>query len=493
MISLRKSQITIKLVVFYLELLTGDIQRVFIYFAYGLVLFTMGISVTMQCKQFSAFELGKHLKWLGFFGITHALAEWTYMFKVILSSSELLTLQDELRALEAILATISFVFLMIFSTRVFTSFPKKRRVIRILHPFLGISWCLMLFIVTKKTGVQNVFPVIIVLTRYFVCFPSSILAAYCFLLQARAFQEPEYKKLRKYLYGVAITFTLYAVFSGLIIRDQEFFISKYLTYTFIENATGIPVPIHRAFIATLIAYFTIQSMRLFNLEYSIRLAQAEKENTLMQERERISGDLHDGTIQTLYGITLLLENSQSNIHEEAPKQQINYALTYLNDSIQELRLFINSLRTPSLASKPFSNLIVSRVELFSKARTGLTFLTDSASFTKLDWLSPDERYNVLCIAQEVLANIIKHSYATEVKVYCEEETSCLVLCIEDNGQSIDSESILSYQGPGLGLRSITARARNLRAIWSWMKKKDNGNTFRLNLYRPTGGGGIYAD
>jgi len=225
----------------------------------------------------------------------------------------------------------------------------------------------------------------------------------------------------------------------------------------------------------------------------MRLAQAEKENTLMQERERISGDLHDGTIQTLYGITLLLENSYTNIHDEAPKQQINYALTYLNDSIQELRLFITSLRTPVLVSKPFPELVASRVELFSQARTGLTLSTDSSSLARLEWLSQDYRYHILCITQEVLSNVIKHSNATEIKVYCVEEHTSLVLCIEDNGLHIDTESLLSYQGSGLGLRSITARARNLRAVWSWDNKKELGNIFRLSLANSQKGGEIHGD
>lgn len=447
----------------------------------------------MQYKQFSAFKLAKHLQWLGLFGITHALAEWTHMFKVISNIAESSTFLDELRAIEAILTMISFVFLMIFSTRVFKSFAMKRHVIRVLHPFIVFSWFLGLFIVTQNQEVQNVFPLIIVLTRYFICFPSSLLAAYSFLLQARTLQESEYRKLRKHLYGVTLTFALYAIFAGLIIREQEFSISYYFTYTFFENATGIPVPIFRAIIATWISYFMIQSMRLFNIEYSIRLAQAEKENTLMQERERISGDLHDGTIQTLYGITLLLENSHSEIQEEAPKEQINYALAYLNDSIQELRLFITSLRAPVLIQKPLSDLIGSRVQFYAQAKAGLTLSTDSASFTSLDGLSTDARYHILCITQEVLANIIKHSDATEVKVYCNEDPSSLVLCIEDNGQPIDTEDILSYQGPGLGLRSITARARNLKAVWSWNRQPKMGNIFRLTLSKPLKGREIHGN
>ena len=479
--------------VFCLELLNGEIQKVFIYFAYGLVFFTMGISVSVQCKQFSTFKLAKHLQWLGLFGITHALAEWTHMFSVILYSLDSLAYSDELRAIEAILSMISFIFLMIFSTRVFKAYSEKRYVIRFLHPLIVISWFLGLFFVTQNNEIQNVFPLINVLNRYFICFPSALLAAYSFLLQARNLQEPEYKKLRKYLIGVSITFALYAVFAGLIVREPDFCISKYLTHSFIENTTRIPVPIYRAIIATGISYFTIQSLRLFNLEYSIRLAQAEKENTLMLERERISGDLHDGTIQTLYGITLLLENSYANIHDEAPKQQINYALTYLNDSIQELRLFITSLRTPVLVSKPFPELVASRVELFSQARTGLTLSTDGSSLARFEWLSQGQRYHILCITQEVLSNIIKHSNVTDIKVYCEEEHTSLVLCIEDNALPIDTESLLSYQGSGLGLRSITARARNLKAVWSWDNKKNFGNIFRLSLENSQEGGEIHGD
>lgn len=453
----------------------------------------MGISIFVQGKQFRAFKLAKHLIWLGIFGVIHALAEWTHMFNVVLRSSGSFTFLDELRALEAILMMISFLFLMVFSARVFKSFPEKRHVIRILHPLTVISWFMALFMMTHNNVDQNVFSLLQVLTRHFICFPSALLAAYSFFLQARNLQESKYHKLRKYLYGVTVTFALYAVFAGMIIREPELSLSNYLTFAYIENTTGIPVPIYRAAIASGIAYFLIQSMRLFNLEYSTRLAQAEKANTLMQERARISGDLHDGTIQTLYGISLLLENSQVNIHEEVPKEQINYALSYLNDSIQELRLFITSLGTPSLSEKSFSELIVSRAELFSQAKEGLSLSTNYPSFDALDWLSPDNRYHVLCIAQEVLANIIKHSNAKEIKVYCEQSSSSTALCIEDNGYPVDMETLLRYQGSGLGLRSITARARHLGADWSWENKKEFGNIFRLNLTNLRPKGDVYGD
>jgi signal transduction histidine kinase len=477
-----------------LDLLSGNIPKTFIYFIYGLVFFTMGISVLVHCRQFSEFKLSKPLQWLGLFGVTHAFAEWTHMFNVILFGFKMSTFIGELRALEAVLTIISFLFLMVFSTRVFISFPEKRYLIRYLHPLIVFSWILSLFLFTKTTEFNNMVPIIIVITRYFICFPCSLLAAYSFLLQARNLNESDYKNLRKYLFGVTLGFALYAVFAGLIVREQEYSLSKYLTYTFIEDTTGIPVPLYRAFIATWIAYFMMQSMRLFNLEYSLRLAQAEKENTIMQERERISGDLHDGTIQTLYGITLLLENTQANLQDENSKEQINYALTYLNDSIQELRLFITHLRTPALLFTPFAELISSRVGLFAQAKSGLTLTTESTSLTKLHWLSPDEKYHVLCITQEVLANILKHSNATAIKVYCIEELSYAILCIEDNGQAIDSERIHSYNGSGLGLRNITVRARNLGAEWSWFKNpKNDGNIFRLSLVKQKKDGKLHAN
>src|SRR5512147_2149378 len=71
---------------------------------------------------------------------------------------------------------------------------------------------------------------------------------------------------------------------------------------------------------------------------------------VLEERERIGMDLHDGIIQSIYGVGLSLESTMHTI-EEYPadaKEQVKRSIGGLNQAIRDLRAYIMDLRPRQL-------------------------------------------------------------------------------------------------------------------------------------------------
>ncbi len=67
---------------------------------------------------------------------------------------------------------------------------------------------------------------------------------------------------------------------------------------------------------------------------------------VLEERDRIGMDLHDGIIQSVYGVGLSLENALQTIDEDADlaKVRIKESIAGLNQAIRDIRAYILDLR-----------------------------------------------------------------------------------------------------------------------------------------------------
>ena len=66
---------------------------------------------------------------------------------------------------------------------------------------------------------------------------------------------------------------------------------------------------------------------------------------MVDERDRISRDLHDSVIQIIYAVTLSLEDVPELVSEDLPKRRrVERAIDALHASIRDIRNFIFGLR-----------------------------------------------------------------------------------------------------------------------------------------------------
>ena len=77
-----------------------------------------------------------------------------------------------------------------------------------------------------------------------------------------------------------------------------------------------------------------------------RLAQQARRLAVLEERERIGMDLHDGIIQSIYAVGLALDYARMSIKEDPEEAQgkIDQAIEGLNRTIRDIRSYIMDLR-----------------------------------------------------------------------------------------------------------------------------------------------------
>jgi two-component system sensor histidine kinase DevS len=179
---------------------------------------------------------------------------------------------------------------------------------------------------------------------------------------------------------------------------------------------------------------------------------------VLEERERIGMDLHDGTIQSIYGVGLSLENARSYINEDPKRAEecLKKAEQDLNNSIRDIRSYILDLRPRNLHGE---SLIEGLGRLVSEFRqnTGIdvSLAAPKESFSDMSQMHAISLFH---ICQEALANIAKHAKANRVSVDLWATTERVLLEVTDNGQGFDVEK--TNRTVGHGLANMQTRVQN---------------------------------
>lgn len=83
---------------------------------------------------------------------------------------------------------------------------------------------------------------------------------------------------------------------------------------------------------------------------NVRLNIQGRRLAVLEERERIGMDLHDGVIQSIYAVGLTLEHARLLLEEEPAqvRTRIDQSIEDLNSTIRDLRAFIMDMRPRQL-------------------------------------------------------------------------------------------------------------------------------------------------
>jgi signal transduction histidine kinase len=182
---------------------------------------------------------------------------------------------------------------------------------------------------------------------------------------------------------------------------------------------------------------------------------------VLEERERIAMDLHDGIIQSIYGVGLMLEYVGLMFDEEPAeaRQRLQASISALNEVIRDIRNYILDLRPQRFQNKNLSAGLVDLVRAF-KANTLITVDVQTADRADAD-LTTEQSVGLFHIAQEALANVAKHARARNVLMNLRRESTYVILSIQDNGRGFDASTVKAYTGHGL--QNMQERARALDA------------------------------
>jgi signal transduction histidine kinase len=190
-----------------------------------------------------------------------------------------------------------------------------------------------------------------------------------------------------------------------------------------------------------------------------RLYQQVQRLAVLEERERIGMDLHDGIIQSIYAVGLMLEYSHLLLDEDptAAKTKLTQAITSLNEVIRDIRNYILDLRPQRFQGRDLPGGLFEMIRAF---RANTLIQADLRVETEGDLgLTQSQASGLFHVAQEALANVAKHSRARLVSVVLTRNGSQVTMTVQDDGRGFDRANVRAYEGHGL--RNMEARARLL--------------------------------
>ena len=205
--------------------------------------------------------------------------------------------------------------------------------------------------------------------------------------------------------------------------------------------------------------------------------------TILEERERIGMDLHDGIIQSIYGVGLALENVRAVLHEnpESADNRLQKAMDDLNRTIRDIRNYILDLRPRQLRGE---SLIEGLGRLVSEFRLNTKIEVSLAGPKEpLSDLPPVNAMALFHICQEALANIAKHANASKVTIDLWSTSERGLLEIHDNGNGFDLEK--ASKTVGHGLANMQRRVANVGGDLDIITAPGEGTTILAWVPRAT--------
>ena len=170
-------------------------------------------------------------------------------------------------------------------------------------------------------------------------------------------------------------------------------------------------------------------------------------DVLTKERERISQELHDGIINSLFIVRLSLGNSKDNlpILHEIEKVQ------------NQIRLISHDLKNHEFIQQGFSE-IISKLVVQNSTNQQKFQLIISKNY-KWDKVSYDDKINIYRILQEAIQNVIKHSHAKNCIISIFKTETSDRITITDDGIGFNYSKVRNSNG----LKNINNRAKQLHA------------------------------
>jgi signal transduction histidine kinase len=179
---------------------------------------------------------------------------------------------------------------------------------------------------------------------------------------------------------------------------------------------------------------------------------------VLEERERIGMDLHDGIIQSIYGVGLSLEGALHSIDEDSEdaRKRIQNSIESLNQAIRDLRAYILDLRPRQMGN---DGLMSGLKRLATEFRANsLTEVALTGPEDELMDLPPSLSLALFHICQEALANAAKHAKAKHVEISLWFTDDRALMEIHDDGKGFESEKQTLSLGHGLANMQTRAAA-----------------------------------
>ena len=231
------------------------------------------------------------------------------------------------------------------------------------------------------------------------------------------------------------------------------------------TATALSVLLAIALVGLVWAAFEHRRIRQRNRE--LAAARFDLANEAERERSRIARDLHDQTLADLRN--LMMRSDKGELGQPELRSEIESVSTEIRRICEDL--------SPSVLENV--GLVPALEFLLTQSIDNHKFSSDEHIEELVDF-PINVQLQIYRIAQEVLANIRRHSNADEVEMNVATPDGQFNLTIGDNGTAFEPDGAM---GKGRGIANIRSRANLVGGRVGWKKRAAGGNVFTLRIPR----------
>ncbi len=209
-----------------------------------------------------------------------------------------------------------------------------------------------------------------------------------------------------------------------------------------------------------------------------RLYQSREAYATIEERERIGRELHDGVLQTIYGLTLSLEfilDTTADLGSDL-RSELNRVTETLSLMMTDIRMYIHSLGTSPV------DLLVALRDMLQRA--------GNMSVVELEFhdkeyltLKADAVHNLVLTVQEAVSNALRHGMAERIVVGWQSTDWDHHLWVEDNGKGFDPDLLGDDYSAHFGLKNMARRMEQMGGVMDIASAPGEGATIQFRWPR----------
>ena len=204
-----------------------------------------------------------------------------------------------------------------------------------------------------------------------------------------------------------------------------------------------------------------------------------RRHLVLEDRERLSRDLHDHIVQAIYAIGMQLEACQQRLLYGNPKEaapQLTHSIGGLNGVMRDVRHYISGSGPKTLSKRQLRAELARLVNAIGATGTLRFRLKMDPWFVTR--LTPQQAEHVLHIAREAMSNALQHSHARHAELSLHGAHAGVDLEIGDDGVGFDPGA--AARGTG-GLHNMQIRARQIGGQLEIRSSPGQGTTITLHI------------
>lgn len=450
-----------------------DVYRDFFRMIYGLLYFTVGLSVSLHSRHYSRLTLAKCLPWFGGFGFFIAIYNWGFIFLPLVDNFSDPRAATFWHLVHYILQAFSYLLLFQFGIEMLRPNQEKWRWLRLLPTYFFAFWLVGPYIIgfSLISGIETWGNFINACSRYFLCLPAAALSVAGLIRQQRLQIKPlKLPKIDNVVRAAAGALAAYSLFEGFVVPKTFFFPATVINMESFQQALYFPSYFYLSIIGLTLYVTMNRTLEIFDIETDNMVKAMEEAQVITTERERVARDLHDGALQQVYAAGLLAQSLKKHVPEKNMNEVHQLVLT-INQAILQLRGFLPWQQSDTEEVDLISALMprIEEAKRYVKVETHI-------DARDLPALSVEQTRHLAALLGEALSNAIRHSRTQNIHIVLKCEEGNVILEVQDFGTGISRHAEQGY-----GLRNMRDRARLLGANFEIFSDHQKGTTVKVVL------------